>query len=458
MVRKMFRQMLVAQIIASMTVMLCMLIDSIMIGRFLGLDSMTAYGLASPVLLVFAALGCMIAASVQVICGRSYASGDTERTNACFTVAAFSAAAISVIGIAVILLFTDPICTLLGAGRAAPDNKVFYLTRDYLRGFIIGAPAFISAQIMVPFLQIAGSRIRLIVAVLAMTAGDIVLDILNVFVMKQGTFGMGLASSISYYIAFAIGIGYFLRKKCLYRIRPYLFGRGICRAMFRSGVPTMINQGCLVLLTFTLNKLLLHVSGELAVAAYSVIITVGNICYSFSSGPAAVTLTLSAMYYIDSDRVSLIQLVRTMTRYCAAICCIVSAAVIAFAEPLAWLFLDNPAATDITVTGLRLFVLSLTPCGINTCFKNYYQGVSRVPVTWAISLCQNFLLTALSAIVLSSLFGVTGIWLGYFAGEMLTLTLISCYVFYKNGKISFTEAAYSLLPADFGKKKTSQSQ
>ena len=54
MIKRVFRQMLSAQIISSMTVMLCMLVDSIMIGRFLGVDSMTAYGLATPVLLVFA--------------------------------------------------------------------------------------------------------------------------------------------------------------------------------------------------------------------------------------------------------------------------------------------------------------------------------------------------------------------------------------------------------------------
>ena len=56
MIKRLFKQMLLTQILSSMTVTLCMLIDSMMIGRFLGVDAMTAYGLASPVLLVFAAL------------------------------------------------------------------------------------------------------------------------------------------------------------------------------------------------------------------------------------------------------------------------------------------------------------------------------------------------------------------------------------------------------------------
>ena len=73
--------MLATQIISAMTVVLCMLIDSIMIYRYLGVDSMTAYGLTTPILLVFAALGSMISAGIQVMCGKTV-------TNRCFTISA----------------------------------------------------------------------------------------------------------------------------------------------------------------------------------------------------------------------------------------------------------------------------------------------------------------------------------------------------------------------------------
>ena len=169
MIRKTFRQMLTAQILSAMTVMLCMLVDSIMIGRFLGVDSVAAYGLSNPVLLVFAAYGSMLSAGIQVLCGKTMGAGDRDATDACYTVALVLGIGVSVIGMVLILLFASPVCTLLGAGKAGPDNPVFFLTRDYLRGFIIGAPAFIIAQIMVPFLQISGNRTRLAAAVLLMT-------------------------------------------------------------------------------------------------------------------------------------------------------------------------------------------------------------------------------------------------------------------------------------------------
>ena len=442
--------MLVTQILSSMTVMLCMLIDSIMIGRFLGVDSMTAYGFATPVLLVFAALGNMISAGIQVLCGKTMGCGDKKGTNAGFTVSVFLATAIAVGGMIIILVFTNPICELLGAGKPTPDNDVFFLTRDYLRGFIIGAPAFIGAQIMVPYMQMSGNQPRLVIAVALMTVSDIIFDILNVTVFDGGTFGMGLASSLSYYFAFTIGILYFFKKECIFRLRPKLFKARVCGELVRDGFPTLVNQVSLVLLTFVLNKLLAYVGGNHAVAAYSVITSVGNICYSFGSGIASVSLMLSSIFYSDEDKSSLRSLVKTMTFYSFVICSSVTAIVFAAAKPLVLLFIEDRDASGMATIGLRMFVLSLVPCALNTCFKHYYQGIDRVPLTQVISVLQNFLLTSLSALILSAFFGVDGVWMGFFCGEMLTLAFISAYVFIKAKQVKFTAENFSLLPEDFG--------
>ncbi|MBO4366777.1 MAG: hypothetical protein J5843_03865 [Clostridia bacterium] len=134
--------MLFTQIASAMTVMICMVIDSIMIGRFLGVEAMTAYGLASPVLLVFAAFGSMLSAGIQVFCGKAMGSGNMEETNTGFSTSVVLAGAVSLVGLAAVLLLASPISTLLGAGEPTPENAVFGLTRDYIRGFIIGAPAY----------------------------------------------------------------------------------------------------------------------------------------------------------------------------------------------------------------------------------------------------------------------------------------------------------------------------
>ncbi|MBR4555097.1 MAG: ATP-binding protein [Ruminococcus sp.] len=450
MIKKLFRQMLLTQILSSMTVMLCMLIDSIMIGRFLGVDSMAAYGLAAPILLVFAAMGNMISAGIQVVCGKTMGSGDRKGTNACFSVSVTMAAAISIIGVILVIVFTPQICTMLGASKPELNREVFNLTEDYLRGFIIGAPAFIFAQIMVPYMQMSGNRTRLVVAVGLMTVSDIIFDALNVLVIHGGTFGMGLASSLSYYIAFFIGIAYFFKKDCIFHFRPKRIKMKVCAALVKAGIPTLVNQISLVLLTLVLNKVLLDVGQKLAVAAYSVISTAGNICYSFSSGIASVALMLSSIFYADEDRNSLRDIVKTMAFYAVVICTAVTAAVFIGANVLVSIFLDNPDAEDLAINGMRLFVLSLVPCAINTCFKNYYQGIDRVRLSIFISVLQNFVFTAICAFVLSRFFGTTGVWVSFVCGEVLTMGAMSVYVFVKNRSFEISSKNYSLIGDDFG--------
>ena len=73
--------MLAAQTLSALTVSLCLLIDNIMIARFLGVQAIAAYGLANPILLVIGAIGSMLAAGVQVACSRSLGSGSKEETD-----------------------------------------------------------------------------------------------------------------------------------------------------------------------------------------------------------------------------------------------------------------------------------------------------------------------------------------------------------------------------------------
>ena len=59
MINELFRKMTVAQIFSALSRTVCMLVDSIIIGRLLGVDSVSAYGLALPLLTLLIALGTM---------------------------------------------------------------------------------------------------------------------------------------------------------------------------------------------------------------------------------------------------------------------------------------------------------------------------------------------------------------------------------------------------------------
>ena len=448
MLKKTFRQMAIAQIVSAMTVILCLLIDSIMIGRFLGVDSIAAYGLSNPLLLSFAAIGSMVSAGVQVMCSKSLGSGDQKANNTYYSVTVVICVAVALFALAFVSLFRHPLCQFLGAG----DSGLLHdLTSDYLLGFIIGAPAFLASTILVPFMQLAGKQTRLVIAVLLMTISDIVFDALNVFVFHGGMFGMGLASSLSYYVAFIVGIFYFLSKDCLFRFKLSLVHIKDCLELVKAGIPTIINMISLVLLSFVLNQILMTISGSTAVAAYSIISTASNICYAFSSGIAAVILMLSGIYYYENDRKTLYYLMKLMLRYVIIIDIILTIVILIVAPFLVTLFMSNDSsAFDLATLGLRLFALSLVPSSINTGLKHFFQGTDHVRLTEFISVLQNFACIAFFSFILSFFIGTTGVWLGYLCGECLVLLIIYIMVWHHNKNRAFTLENFSLLPKDFG--------
>ncbi len=434
-----------------MTVTLCMLIDSIVIGRFLGVEAMAAYCYTQPVLLAFAAPGAMISAGIQLVCGNTLGSGNRDETDSCYTVSVTLTSLISVIGLAIVLLFSGPICTLLGAGTPGAQNPVYYLTKDYLTGFIIGVPAFLTAQIMVPYLQMAGRRTRLVAAVLVMTILDIAFDLINVLAIHGGIFGMGLASSLSYYAAVIVGLGYFAGKDCIFRLQRNGLSCGMLRRILGGGIPTIINQLSLVLLVLLINNLLKRTGGDVAVAAYSVISTISNLCYAFCNGNSSVALMMASIFSADEDKTSLYDLVDIMRRCAVVVLAAVTVAVVVFARPIVTLFL--PDATDtvaLAASGLRLFALCLVPCALNTTFKFYYQGIGRVRLMEVICVLQNFALPALAAVLLSTVLETTGVWLCFLCGEGAALIFICIYVWIHNRRISLSVETFSMIPPSLG--------
>ena len=225
----------------------------------------------------------------------------------------------------------------------------------------------------------------------------------------------------------------------------------LCAELLKYGVPTVINSLAMVVLVFTLNKLLRSTGGNVAVASYSVISTVGNICYCFGSGVASVSLLLSAIFYSDEDRTAIHSLVRTQTWYAVVLDVALVAAVFLLAPVLVSLFLaDDPAARALTVRGMRIFCFSLLPCSLNTTFKNYFQGVNHTPFTETISVLQNVVFPLTVAFTLSSFLGTNGVWFSFLGGELLTLIFICTVVWIRFKKPSLSVEAFSMLPKDFG--------
>ena len=439
MIRRMVRQMLTAQVFSALTVSLCLLIDSIMIGRFLGEEAIAAYGLANPLLLAIGAIGTLLAA---------LGHGSQQEANAGYSSALAVAAAISLLFLALVLPLRGVLAQVLGAGG---EGTLYAQTRDYLAGFSIGAPGSMGALVLVPFLQMAGQSGLLIAAVLTMTVADVALDLLNVLIFHGGMFGMGLASALSYYAAMLVAGAYFLSKKSVFRFSRRLVQGKRMLALFRSGLPACFNMIASVILVFLMNRILTACGGSNAVAAFAVILSIGNAACCISTGIGGVSLTLVGVFFNEEDRTALKELLRLLSRYSLLLGLVMGAVLLAAAPLLAALFIPEAGSTrEMAVLGVRLFAAGLIPCCLTTMLKNAYQVMGRVTLTACACMAENALLPALAAFVCSRFLGPTGAWLYFALGETLALLCLCLYIRRRSGNLPWRNGAALLLPTDFG--------
>jgi Na+-driven multidrug efflux pump/anti-sigma regulatory factor (Ser/Thr protein kinase) len=409
---------------------------------------MAAYSLANPLVLSIGAVGTLLAAGVQVACGKSLGAGNQEETNAGYSAAVAVAAIISVAFTAVVVLFAPFLARVMGAGSS---GELFDMTKGYLAGFSLGAPGCMGALVLVPFLQMAGQSTLLIAGVVGMTVADIVLDLLSVLVFHGGMFGMGLASSLSYYTAMAVVGVYFLSRRCVFRFSLRRVSRRKITELFRGGIPACFNMFSAVILVFLLNRILKSTGGSSALAAYAVVAALGNAANCISTGVGGVSLTLSGIFYHEEDPTALRALIRQLSVYGVFLGLGVGVLLAWAAPALVSVFIPGEGEVrQAAVLGLRLFAAGMVPCCMNNALKNMYQGTGRELLTVLVSILEGTVFPALAAFVFSRFMGTPGAWLYFAAGETLALLFIGGLVFIKAGKLPWREDAVLLLKEGFG--------
>ena len=453
MIRRLIRQMLAAQIFSALTVSLCLLIDSIMISRFLGENAIAAYGLANPLLLAIGAVGTLLGAGIQVVCSKALGRGNQEEANVGYSSAVATAAVTSLVFVGAVLVLRSFLAHALGAGTS---GELHDLTRDYLVGFSVGAPGSMGALVLVPFLQMAGQSGLLIAAVLTMTVTDVALDLLNVQVVHGGMFGMGLASAISYYAAMVVGGIYLLSKKSVFRFSRKRVKKRMIADLLRSGIPAGVNMAASLVLVFLMNQLLrrLDGAGSIGIAAYTVFLSVGNAANCISTGVGGVSLTLSGIFFHEEDRSALRETVGLLCRYGAVLGLGMGVLLLFLAPPVIRLFIPAAGRTqDAAVLGLRLFGAGLIPCCVNNALKYAWQACRRTGLSELVSVAEGMLFPALSAFVFSRIWGMDGAWLFFAAGETLTLLAEGILIRRSGGELPWKNGAFLLLRKDFGAAK-----
>lgn len=236
------------------------LADTFFISKGLGANGLTALNLAIPVYSFIHGSGLMLGMGGAIKYAIFKSQGKEAETNGIFTNTIYLAAVFAVIFFVTGVLGAKAITGLFGA-----DAEVFDMTATYLKVILMFSPAFLLNDVLICFVRNDGKPQRAMLAMLAGSLSNIVLDYLFIFPLKLGIFGAVLATGFAPLISMIFLSAHFWKKENrfkLVRVLPRLCSVKSVLMLGFSSLVTELSSG-IVIIVF--NMIILKLQGNVGV-------------------------------------------------------------------------------------------------------------------------------------------------------------------------------------------------
>lgn len=415
-----FRSIMITMMITGIIAMIGSFIDSLIIGNFLGSKALAAFGYASPVYMIIAALGSILANGGKVLCSVYIGKNDTNAVRENFTVSCIATLIMGIVVTIVCLTAATPLALLLGA-----KGELTAATAAYIRGLGIGAVPILFMQVLSSYICLDDAEKLVFFSVLGMTVVNVTLDLFVALVWHNGLLGMALATSVSYTVAVMIMAVYFRRKNRLFVLKkPSHFAKE-CGSMFATGFPNVVSKLSISLTNICLNKILFSCGGVSAVSAFSVQSTIFMFVNSAFAGLSSGVSMFSGMYYGEKNKNALKSLLAVALKYGFLLSFSIGAVTLLLAPQLAGAILKGDAATmSLAARSIRLLSISFPLETVILSLTYYYLAVKRITISNILCVVYRFVLNVSCAWIFSMVFGINGVWLSYFAAGVFTLPVL----------------------------------
>ncbi|MGL5380232.1 MATE family efflux transporter [Clostridium sp.] len=261
---------------------------------------------------------------------------------------------------------------------------------------------------------------------------NIILDPIFIFGLNLGIAGAAYATVISQFIATCWVINYFTRsKKSTIKItkKDMLPSFTVLKGIVMIGLAPFCMQIASSIVTLIANRSLIEHGGDLAIGAMAIITSLSTVFIMPIFGLNQGAQPIMGYNYGAKEYGR----VRTTYLYSLAISTIILVVSFLFMqifpELAVSMFNNDPELTQLTVSGMRIFLLSLPIIGIQMTASNYYQAVGKVKKAMIISLTRQVIFLIPAFLILPKLFGLQGVWIAGPIADLLAVLLSGVLIF-----------------------------
>ena len=400
------------------------IVDSLFASNMIGKEAMGAMGLFAPMNHFLYALSIMLVSGSQLLYGK-YIARDQKGVQGVFSVDLVFSTIISVITSAVMILFATT--NLSSIIHADPATKEMF--NQYLIGQAIGIPALVLGQQLFAFLSLENQIKRTTVASVLGFASNMIFDYLFIAVIPMSAFGLGLASSLSEWLFFAVQFIHYLQKRsplrlsvraCNWKDLPNIIKRGYSGALSRF----VEMFRCLIV-----NALILKCVGDIGLSSFAASNAFMAIMWTIPFGMVAVSRMLFSISVGEEDRRSIVDIMRVVFKKCIPIICVVAVIIALLAEPITQLFYRNPSdeVYHMTMMGFRMLPFCMPLAVISLVFACYTQAAEKKLLSVVLPVTDGFLgVTCLSLFLIPAL-KMNGLYLANILNGVVCFIVVWCF-------------------------------
>lgn len=267
---KQITQFAVPMLIGNLAQQLYNTVDTIVVGKYVGDNALSAVGSASPILNLMLALFVGVATGAGIVVSQHYGAKNREALaqsiGNCITLAALASVITMVIG----PLLTMPLLRLL----KTPES-ILYWCRDYLVIFFLGAAGFTFYNILSGILRGLGDSLSALVFLIVATILNIFLDIWFVAGFKLGVAGVSLATIAAQIISAICCYWRLVRMTDVFQLkREHLrLTKDCAMRIIRVGIPSGITQA-IFSVSMLVVQTLTNSLGEMVIACNVIVMRV----------------------------------------------------------------------------------------------------------------------------------------------------------------------------------------
>ncbi len=397
--------MAIPTMISMLVVVIYNMADTFFIGQTGDPMQVAAVSLATPVFMVFMALGNLFGIGGSSAISRALGEKKPERAKNISSFCCYASLGLGVFMAVLFLVGMDVILVMIGASTNTID-----FAREYLTYIAFGGPFIMFGTAFGNILRGEGAARESMTGNMIGTVTNIVLDPVMILVFGWGVAGAAIATVIGNIAASLFYVSYFLRKKSSLsiRLRDFRMGDRIASSVAAIGIPASLNNILMSCANIVLN-LMLGGYGDTPVAAMGVAMKSNMIVVLLQIGLCAGIQPLIGYNYGARNKKRLLQVFRFTGIFAVVMGSILTAVMVIAKRFVVQAFINDP---EVIAYGMQMVIalqLSGPFIGILFLCINTIQGMGKAIPSLILTICRQGLIFIPLIIVLNKVVGLNGV-------------------------------------------------